>query len=90
MSARARAEYRHFAGVLVWYFKNDIGKLPRLIANSFSEARPAYCARCGAWAWCTKEMAALSTSLHFLCEECADENDKDTKEAWSSYYGRHG
>jgi hypothetical protein len=49
--------------------------------------RPTYCARCGGWTWCTAEIPALSTKSAFICHECADINDADCDEAWSSLCG---
>lgn len=47
--------------------------------------RPAYCARCGAWTWCTGEVPALTTRPQFLCEECADINEAECDAAWAAF-----
>ena len=50
--------------------------------------RVGYCDCCGVWAWRTNETPAYSCSDGaFLCEECADINDEETRHAWADYYG---
>lgn len=49
--------------------------------------RPGYCHCCGAWTWLTNETPAYSAfDGAYLCEECADENDEETRLAWREYY----
>lgn len=50
--------------------------------------RPGYCVRCGTWAWLTNERPAYSAyDGAFLCEDCAELNDEETRYAWAEYYG---
>ena len=49
--------------------------------------RPGYCMCCGMWAWLTNEAPAYSAhDGAYLCEECADENARETELAWRDYY----
>lgn len=49
--------------------------------------RPGYCACCGSWCWLTNERPAYSAyDGCFLCEDCAEHNDEETRFAWAEYY----
>lgn len=49
--------------------------------------RPGYCHCCGAWSWLTNETPAYSAfDGAYLCEECAVENDENTRAARAEYY----
>lgn len=50
-------------------------------------ARPAYCCICGCWSWSTWERAPYSTGAGFLCEECAEDNDKELEAERQDVYG---
>jgi hypothetical protein len=53
----------------------------------WKDVKPAYCGCCNVWTWCTNETPAYSAHDGcFLCEECADINDKETAQAWRDYY----
>lgn len=46
-----------------------------------------FCLCCGSLSWLTNERPAYSSyDGAFLCEDCANENDKETDLAWQDYY----
>lgn len=49
--------------------------------------RPGYCLCCNAWSWRTNETPAYSAyDGAWLCDDCADDNDEETRRAWAEYY----
>lgn len=91
MSDRARADFRRRFRMAYLAAEGIIRKAQCRLALQLSifanMPRPQYCECCRLYGWCTQEMAAYSTSLGFLCEECAEANEKETEHAWRSFYG---
>jgi hypothetical protein len=50
-------------------------------------ARPAYCCMCGCWSWSTWERAPYSSGCGYLCEDCAEENDRGLEAERRDVYG---
>lgn len=92
MSARARAEFGRFFRAIGYAARlglpHVIGLLRFKGPTAYVLPRPGYCECCKAYAWRTSEMAAYSTVYGFLCEDCADDNEKETDHAWASFHGR--
>ena len=80
---RAWAQIRHSQW---WYVRNNW----RCIFTAkfwLSFPRPGYCHCCGDWAWLTRETAARTLHGHgYLCQECAEINDREWDAAWAEYY----
>lgn len=66
-----------------WRFVATLALIPHIDIKRL--ARPAYCARCGAWTFCSSEIPALTTRPAFICEECADVNDDECRAAWQAF-----
>lgn len=70
-----------------WAFRSV--SLKRLFSRNFwfYVPRPGYCLCCGRWTWLTNERPAYSAyDGAFLCEDCAEINDEETRFAWAEYY----
>ncbi len=86
MSARARSEFKRYFGAVRYSAQLGLHHVIGMVfRHRWALPRPAYCDCCRAWAWCTDELAAYSTSHGFLCEECAEANDKETEHAWRGF-----
>lgn len=49
--------------------------------------RPAYCCICGCWSWSTWERAPYSSGCGYLCEDCAEDNDRGLEGERQDVYG---
>lgn len=54
----------------------------------FKYRRLGYCEYpwCGCWTLLRKQQINRSTATAWLCEECADEEQKEVQAAWDEYY----
>jgi len=51
--------------------------------------RIGYCAYpgCGCWTFLVEQQINRSTATAWMCQECADEEQKEVEAAWAEYYG---
>jgi hypothetical protein len=89
MTKAVRFHNRRFTALL-WYNRY----WPKWMWSLFwfwKSHRIGYCENgyngCGRWGLNRRQVINRSTSFAWLCEECADEEQKEVDAAWAEYYG---